>query len=120
MFASNFTFIILFYTFLKILIVLSLSTIVPTLEIYTRRALTAPTRSYYVKLIIERLSANFIFKDLKKVKDLIILWCKAPGRRKRRKVALYNSFMLIRVARFGLRRKRGVKRHYITDRIQIS
>jgi hypothetical protein len=99
------------------LIVLSLNIVVPTLKMYIRRTLTAPTRSYYVKPIIEQLSANFIFKNLKRVKDLIILWCKALGKRKKRKVALHNSPMLIRAARFGLRRKRGVRRHYTINRI---
>ncbi len=92
-------------------IISSLDTVVLALEMCVRSSSATPTRSLHVKPIAERLGANSIIKDLKRVKDLTILWCKTPGRRKRRKLALHNGPVLIRAARFGLRRTRAVGRH---------
>ena len=97
--------------FFKVPIVSSLDTVMLTLEICARSSPATPTRSYHVKSIAERPGANSIFKDFKRVEDLTILWCKTPGRKERRKLALHNGPVLIRAARFGLRRKRGVRRH---------
>ena len=92
-------------------IVSSLDTVVLAPETCPRSSPITPTRSHHVKPIAERLGANSIFKDLKRGEYFTILWCETPGRRKRRKLALHNGPVLIRAARFGLRRRRGVGRH---------